>query len=125
MQIARTLALQPTDSALQEAGRAVAANIWNPEARSLLSHLLLDRGLDGPDPELLREAEFHAQRAVELDPMTPHHWQHLARVRFARHDPLGAFIALQRATELYPIKIEYRNDRDRVGAALARQVNQR
>ena len=96
------------------------ANPWDPEARSLLSHVLLETGLNDQNIEVLREAETQAQRAVDLDPMTPHHWHHLGRVRLARRDPLGAFIALQRATELYPIKIEYRDDRDRVGAALAR-----
>jgi cytochrome c-type biogenesis protein CcmH/NrfG len=56
---------------------------------------------------------------VELDPHTPHHWHHLGRVRLARKDPLGALVAFTRAAQLYPIKIEYRQDRDAVAATLA------
>lgn len=110
----------PGPVAETEARRAVAANAWDPEARSLLSNVLLEKGLAERDPGMLRASADEAQRAVELDPMTPHHWHDLGRVRLALQDPLGAYIAMQRAVELYPIRLEYRDDRDRVAAALRR-----
>ena len=123
-ELARAVVTEPAIGRV-EAVRAVNANPWDPEARSLLSHVLFETGLSDQNIEVLREAEAQAQRAADLDPMTPHHWHQLGRVRLALRDPLGAFIALQRATELYPIKIEYRDDRDRVGTALAREKERR
>ncbi|HEY3175620.1 MAG TPA: O-antigen ligase family protein [Candidatus Polarisedimenticolia bacterium] len=101
------------------ASDAVERNPFDPDSRSILSHLLLQRGM-GPDGQRdLAEAEAQAVDAVDLDPQTPHHWHHLGQVRLARRDPLGAYIALTRAAQLYPIKIEYRRDRDAVAGALS------
>lgn len=107
----------PSQAPMLAAG-AVALNPFDSESRSLLSHLQLEGATRTGDPELLQRAEESARRAIELDPGTPHHWNHLGRVLLARGDPQGAYLALARAAQLYPIKIEYRRDRDDVGAML-------
>jgi len=101
------------------AREAIAGDPFDPEARSLLSRLEFEQSVATHDPGRLVEAEAQARRAVEIDPHTPNHWHHLGRVLLARGDPQGAYIALSRAAELYPIKIEYRKDRDAVLGALA------
>ncbi len=106
------------EAALPHARTAVGMNPLNPEVRSFLSHLLLDLPVPASE-ENLAEAEIQAVEAIELDPRTPHHWHHLGRVRLARDDPHGAYLAFSRAADLYPIRIEYRQDRDAVGVALA------
>jgi len=90
----------------------------DPEPHSFLSQLILEDAGDASGPALLEEAEREALRAVYLDPETPHRWHLLGRVRLAASDPQGAFIALTRAADLYPIRIEYRQDRDAVAAAI-------
>jgi cytochrome c-type biogenesis protein CcmH/NrfG len=103
------------------AAAAVSRNPFDPESRSLYSHVLLDQATISKNPELLRRAERQAQAAIDLDPVTPHHWNHLGHVLLASGDPQGAYVALARAAQLYPIKIEYRQDSDMVGAALAQK----
>jgi len=98
---------------------AVEANPIDPESRSILSGALLERSLAGPDGESLAAALRHAERACDLDPFTPHHWHQLGRVRLAMKDPMGAWLALARAAELYPTRIEYREQRDAVARAIA------
>ena len=107
--------------ALPLARQAVARDPFDPEARSLLSHLLFELAVkkSSPGSGEAQEAEAQALRATELDPLTPHHWNHLGRVLLANGDRQGAYIAMARAARLYPIKIEYRQDRDAVGASLA------
>ncbi len=107
-----------SDESLAAAREATAANPIDPDAWSFTSHLLLDRSAAG-DPDALADAEDMALKASRLDPFTPHHWHHLGRVRLARGDPQGAYLALSRAADLYPMKIEYRRDRDSVAAALS------
>ncbi|MGH9866831.1 MAG: O-antigen ligase family protein [Candidatus Polarisedimenticolia bacterium] len=99
--------------AAEAAQGAVRANPLDPASHALLSRLMVESGdLEG--------AERHAVRAVELDEQTPGHWHHLGRVRLARSDPQGAYIALHRAAQLYPIQLEYRADRDAVARLLER-----
>jgi len=111
-------------SALAPSEEAVRLGPLEPEARLFLSQLLLELARSDPAlplaaSPLLSRAEAEARRAIELDPRTPHHWHHLGLVLLARGDPQGAYLALDSAVTLYPIQIEYREDRDAVGAALS------
>jgi len=106
-------------AALPQAREAVRSNPFDPESRSLVSRLLLEAGVRANDSAALGEAEEQARRATELDPRTPHHWNHLGHVLLARGDRQGAYIALAEAARLYPIRIEYRDERDKVGRTLA------
>jgi hypothetical protein len=118
---ARELALAgPAQNALEAARDAVLLNPIDPESHDLFARLLLEQAASSGDARPLGMAEAHAARAVDLDEMTPGHWNLLGRVRLARSDPQGAYIALHRAARLYPIRIEYRQDRDAVAAMLAR-----
>ena len=99
--------------AMEAARGAVNANPFDPASHALLSRLMVESGD-------LENAERHAVRAVELDEQTPGHWHHLGRLRLARSDPHGAYIALYRAAQLYPTQLEYRADRDAVAALLER-----
>jgi cytochrome c-type biogenesis protein CcmH/NrfG len=96
----------------------VRRNPIDADSRTLLSSILLERTSRHRDESLLDLCEMQALQAVRLDPRTPHRWQHLGRVRLARSDPLGAYIAMARAFELYPIKTEYRDARDHIGRAI-------
>jgi len=108
-----------SDVALQAARRARRWNPIDPESRMLISRLLLERSVASRRVDELPEAEQEALRAIERDPRTPGHWSYLGKVRLARSDPQGAYIALDTASRLYPIRIEYREDRDRVAALLS------
>jgi hypothetical protein len=118
---ARRLATGDQALASAAARNAVRANPLDPDSHSILSHVLLDQGIRSGHEQNLIDAEEEARSAVDLDPHTPHHWHHLGRVRLVRRDPLGAYVALARAAQLYPIKMEYRRDRDAVGASLERR----
>ena len=106
-------------TAIAAARESVARNPIDSDSHWLMSRLLFETAARRGEPELLDIAEAAAVEAVRLDPRTPFRWQHLGRVRLARSDRQGAYIALHRAAELYPIKIEYRNQRDAVAAAIA------
>jgi hypothetical protein len=109
----------PSEAAIGAAHEAVRMNPFDPGAHDLYARLLLARAAAAGDATVLETAETHALRAVDLDESTPGHWNLLGRVRLARSDPQGAYIALHRAAQLYPIRIEYRQDRDAVAAMLA------
>jgi len=116
---ARGLALQGrTNEAIERARGAAVLDPIDPEPHGLLADLLLERAVADHRPDLLEEAAAQASRAVRLDPETPHRWHLLGRVRLAAADPQGAYIALHRAAALYPIRLEYREDRDAVAARL-------
>ena len=116
---AREAAAAGSSVAIEAARAAVRLDPIDPESHDLLSRLLLARAAASQEAGLLSEAEAHAARAVDLDDRTPGHWNQLGRVRLARADRQGAYIALHRAAELYPIQLEYRQDRDAVAAMLA------
>ncbi len=119
LQDARALALDGrTAEAVQRSRAAAAIDPIDPEPHGLLAELMLQRAVGERAPGLLGDAERQATRAVELDPGTPHRWHLLGRVRLAASDPQGAYIALYRAAALYPIRIEYRDDRDAVAVTL-------
>jgi hypothetical protein len=107
-----------SDRIVELARLAVEADPIDPESRALLSGALLESALEASNPEPLEEALRHAQRACDLDRFTPHHWSQLGRVRLATQDPVGAWLALARAAELYPTHIPYREERDAVAQAL-------
>ncbi len=105
------------EEAMERARRAIRLNPIDPDARFLLSSLLLNRG---PDDGAASEALDQARAACALDPRTPHRWQHLARARLARRDPIGAYLAITRAVDLYPIREEYRAERDAIALRIVR-----
>ena len=108
------------EEALPPARRASRINPIDPDARSLQSQILLEAAAASRNPAGLPEAEAQAERAVRLDPRTPGRWRHLGRVRLARGDLLGAYLALARAAALYPIRIEYREERDQLRERIER-----
>ena len=110
------------EEALPLAQRASRLNPIDPEARTLESQIRLEIAAARRDPSGLPAAEELAQRAVDLDPRTPGRWRHLGRVRLARGDLTGAYLALARAAALYPIRIEYREERDMLRDRILRQA---
>ncbi len=111
------------DEALPLARRASRLNPIDPEARGLRSQILLEAAAARRNSAGLQQAEALARKAVLLDPRTPGRWRHLGRVRLARGDLLGAYLALARATDLYPIRIEYREERDQLRDRIARAAD--
>jgi cytochrome c-type biogenesis protein CcmH/NrfG len=110
------------EDALPLVQRASRINPIDPDARALESQILLERAAAARDPADLPRAEALAQKAVQLDPVTPGRWRHLGRVRLARGDLLGAYLALARAAALYPIRIEYREERNQLRDRIARSA---
>jgi O-antigen ligase len=121
---ARDLLLESRlEEALPPARRAARLNPIDPEARSLQSQILLESAAARRDAAGLGEAEKLAREAVDLDPRTPGRWRHLGRVRLARGDLVGAYLALARAVALYPIRIEYREERDALRQRIVRAAD--
>ena len=112
------------EEALAPARRASRVNPIDPDASSLQSQILLEAAAASRNPVGLPEAEAEAEKAVRLDPRTPGRWRHLGRVRLARGDLLGAYLALARAAALYPIRIEYREERDQLRERIERAKDQ-
>ena len=88
------------------------AKIFNPlksEYRIYRAQLLVDADNDAKDQVTALD---EARSAISLDPSIPYYYKVLSDISVLRGEPIGAYSAIAKASELYPADESYRKRKD-------------